>query len=212
MIKVIIFDFDGVIVDSVNVKTEAFAEMYSPYGKNVVRKVIEHHLAHGGVSRYEKFKIYHKDFLCVELTEAEVHKMAREFSGLVLNKVIAAPYVKGAYEFLSENYTNYDLYISSGTPDDELVSILKARGLINFFIDVFGSPEDKDKHVQKIINRNNYKKSDIVFIGDAAADLEAAKKNSISFIARIGNINSQLINEQYKIEDLSDIKLLINYI
>ena len=31
MIKGIIFDFDGVIVESVSVKTDAFAELYSKY-------------------------------------------------------------------------------------------------------------------------------------------------------------------------------------
>ena len=55
MIKAIIFDFDGVIAESVNVKTEAFASLYEPYGKDVVNKVEQHHLANGGVSRFEKF-------------------------------------------------------------------------------------------------------------------------------------------------------------
>ena len=35
MIRVIIFDFDGVIVDSVGLKSEAFSEIYSKYGSNI---------------------------------------------------------------------------------------------------------------------------------------------------------------------------------
>mgnify|MGYP006077874289 FL=1 len=51
-IKAIIFDYDGVIAESVNVKTEAFAELYKPYGTDIVQKVIKHHEANGGVSRF----------------------------------------------------------------------------------------------------------------------------------------------------------------
>ena len=50
MIKAIFWDFDGVIADSVNVKTDAFYELYLPYGKNIAEKVKEYHLANGGFS------------------------------------------------------------------------------------------------------------------------------------------------------------------
>ena len=60
MIKTIIFDFDGVILESIDVKTEAFKKLYQPYGSNISNKVVKNHLANGGISRYEKIKIYHK--------------------------------------------------------------------------------------------------------------------------------------------------------
>ena len=62
-IKAIVFDFDGVIVDSVPIKTEAFRELYWPYGEEVVHKVAEHHIKNGGLPRSKKFKIYHNKFL-----------------------------------------------------------------------------------------------------------------------------------------------------
>ena len=52
----IIFDFDGVITDSVNIKKEAFAELYSKYGSRIQKKVVNHHLEHGGISRFDKIK------------------------------------------------------------------------------------------------------------------------------------------------------------
>ena len=55
MVKNIFFDFDGVIADSVNVKTEAFEKIYLPYGKEIAEKVINHHRENGGMSRFEKF-------------------------------------------------------------------------------------------------------------------------------------------------------------
>ena len=54
--QAIIFDFDGVIADSVNIKTVAFAEIYEPFGNHISELVVSHHLINGGMSRYEKFK------------------------------------------------------------------------------------------------------------------------------------------------------------
>ena len=108
MIKGIIFDFDGVIAESVNVKTEAFAKMYNQYGNEVVKKVVTHHLSHGGISRFEKFKFYHKEYFGIELTNQQLQELANQFSELVVQKVIAAPYVPGALEFIQNNYKYYE--------------------------------------------------------------------------------------------------------
>ena len=62
-LRAIIFDFDGVILDSNDVKTEAFYEMYIQYGESIAKKVVNHHKKNGGISRFQKFKLYHKKFL-----------------------------------------------------------------------------------------------------------------------------------------------------
>ena len=98
--KAIIFDFDGVILDSVDVKTKAFKQMYSIYGDAVMRKVVDYHLLNGGISRYEKFKYFHENFLNISLSNTEVDHMASEFSKIVFKKVCNSEYIKGALEFL----------------------------------------------------------------------------------------------------------------
>ena len=91
MLKGIIFDFDGVIAESVQVKTDAFAALYVTYGKDIVDRVVEHHESNGGMSRFEKIKIYHGLFLNKTITEGEITDLANQFSELVVEKVIAAP-------------------------------------------------------------------------------------------------------------------------
>ena len=44
MIRSIVFDFDGVLVDSVNIKTEAFARLFDHEGPEVLEKVVAYHL------------------------------------------------------------------------------------------------------------------------------------------------------------------------
>ena len=62
MVNAIIFDFDGVVLESLNVKTNAFKKLYEPYGSDISKKVVEHHLENGGVSRFDKIKFYHNIF------------------------------------------------------------------------------------------------------------------------------------------------------
>ena len=55
-LKAIFFDFDGVLVESVDIKTRAFSKLFEREGEDVVKKVIDYHIDNGGVSRYEKFR------------------------------------------------------------------------------------------------------------------------------------------------------------
>ena len=102
MLKGIIFDFDGVIAESVQVKTDAFATLYEQYGKQIVTKVIEHHEANGGMSRFEKIRFYHDSYLKKKIGKEEIEKLANQFSKLVVKKVIESPYVLGALEYIQK--------------------------------------------------------------------------------------------------------------
>lgn len=208
-IKAIIFDFDGVIAESVNVKTEAFAELYKPYGDKVVKKVVDHHVSHGGISRYKKFRLYHKKFLSQNINDDKVNKLAHKFSKMVVNKVVEAPYVVGTYEFISNDYKNYDFYISSGTPQKEINKIAKKRNIAQFFKGIYGSPTSKDEHTKKIMEKNNYQNDEVVFIGDAPSDRKAAKNNDIYFIARVDDEKSILKNEKNNIGNLNNLSKII---
>ena len=58
--KTIFWDFDGVIKDSVVVKSDAFEQLFLPFGDEVAISVREHHEANGGMNRFEKLPIYLK--------------------------------------------------------------------------------------------------------------------------------------------------------
>ncbi len=209
MIKVIIFDFDGVISESVGVKAKGFEMLYKPFGDNIVSKVLSHHFDNGGVSRYEKLYYYHEKFLKSKLTDDELNELSQRFSDFVVSKIIEAPYVKGAIEFLKSNYSNFDFFISTGTPKKEIDVILNSKNINHYFKDVFGSPEKKILHIKKIIEKNNYIKNDIIFIGDSIQDKIAAVDQKITFVGRIEGNNKQLINEKYLIDDLLGLEELL---
>ena len=74
--KVLIFDFDGVLADSNEIKTEAFSELYKSYGEDIVANVVKHHKANGGMTRYEKFKHYHKSLLGKDIDQNQVFELS----------------------------------------------------------------------------------------------------------------------------------------
>lgn len=181
--EAIFFDFDGVILDSVDVKTKAFAKMFRKYGPKVGKKVVEYHLANGGVSRFDKFRYYYEKILNKPVNDEIIKSLSKQFSNLVVDGVLASPFISGAkecIEMLKEN--NIPAYIVSGTPDDEMNFIVDRIGLNNYFKEVHGSPKKKWEICQKIISIENYNPQNCLFIGDAMSDHEAAQKSSILFL------------------------------
>ena len=126
-LQAILFDFDGVLCECMDVKTEAFAQLFEPYGKEIVKKVVDHHVKYGGISRYKKIEYYYREYLKKEISNDELNKLAQKFSDLVVDKVISSDWVKGAKEFLERYYKKIDLYVISGTPQEELRLIVKKK-------------------------------------------------------------------------------------
>tara|TARA_R110000868_G_scaffold383578_12_gene650763 strand:- start:14859 stop:15506 length:648 start_codon:yes stop_codon:yes gene_type:complete len=207
MIKDIFFDFDGVLVESVNVKTEAFRNLYLPYGNEIADKVVEHHQNNGGVSRFEKFKIYHKSFLNEEIDELKVQELANQFSNLALDGVLEAPNVKGAKDFLENYKDEFNYWIITGTPTTEIKIILDRKGWTPYFKGVYGSPTKKYEWTESIIEKENLRREEIVFIGDATADYDAANKSGLSFVLRETKEGENLFKEYNgpRIKDISEL-------
>lgn len=124
-IKNIFFDFDGVIAESVSAKTDAFKAMYLPYGKDIASSVVEYHKLHGGVSKYEKFKYFHKEFLNEVINQEKIDELASQFSSIVLDKVINSDEVLGANYFIEKYHKKFQFWIITGTPTEEMEIIEK---------------------------------------------------------------------------------------
>ncbi|MCP4218795.1 MAG: HAD family hydrolase [bacterium] len=183
-VKNIFFDFDGVIAESVQVKTEAFCRMYLEFGKKIAEKVVEHHESHGGMSRFEKFKRYHKEFLNIDLDENQIKELADTFSSLVKRRVVEAPEVEGVRSFLEQHYRTMKFWVISGTPTNEIRDIVKQKGMGHFFIHSYGSPNLKNHWVEKLMKQHQLRERESVFVGDAKSDYKAALDNGIQFILR----------------------------
>ena len=180
----LVFDFDGIILESVNARTEAFRALALPWGEEAADALAAYHLKHGGVSRYLKFEWFFKEVLGKPLSEEGSQELGREFSRLCLEKVKAAPFVPGFLQVLSVAHGRWPLYVASGTPHDELCDILRCRELSGFFEGVFGTPPAKNELLQKAVAASGANPAEVMMIGDSHTDLEAALFVGTAFYGR----------------------------
>ncbi len=184
--QAIIFDFDGIVVESGKIKTQAFAELYRPYGEDIVAAVVQFHSQNGGMSRYRKFRHFQEHFLSKPpLTETEEKQLDIRFSELVVEAVIAAEAVPGAVELIRQQSGRIPLFIASGTPETELKVIVERRGLAPYFTEVRGAPALKKTIIAEILSKHALKPESVLMIGDAMADLEGAQANNTAFLGRV---------------------------
>lgn len=184
MYETIILDFDGVILESVSVKTDAFRELFSQIPLHV-EEIVRFHEKNGGMSRFDKFRYIYKNLLKQPLTDTEMQSLSQKFSKLVIEKVISAPYVPGAEEFLHKYSKKLSLYVVSATPQQELEYIMEKKGIQGYFKDVFGSPEPKTDHIRTILSKDTVNANSVVFVGDSLNDWKTAQETGIRFIARL---------------------------
>lgn len=208
--KIFFFDFDGVIVDSLDIKTEAFGELFSKYGKDIANKVMDYHRNNGGVSRYDKFKHYYKNLLRKEINEGVIRMLDKGYSKLIVKKVIAAPYIRGALAFIKMlNRAQRGCFIISGTPQKEIRYILKRRKIARLFKAAVGSPANKTDNLRKLIDEHKINPKEAIFFGDAKSDYQAAKENKVRFIRIVRGKESELYGLS-SMPKLKDFNLLEN--
>ncbi|MFC4313386.1 HAD family hydrolase [Steroidobacter flavus] len=189
--KLVFWDFDGVIKDSVSVKTQAFERLFLPYGREVASKVREHHEANGGMSRFDKMPVY-LQWAGQEVTEASVQKFCDRFSELALQAVIDAPWVSGVHAYIERHHREQPFVLVTATPQAEIETILTATGIAQCFREVHGSPTTKTAAIADTLARWQLDPGATVFVGDASADLAAAKTNQVTFVLRRTPLNERL--------------------
>lgn len=207
MIKAIIFDFDGVLVESADIKTEAFKELFADYPQKI-KEIVNYHLVNAGVSRYVKFRYIYEHILGKDLSKDKEIELGRRFSQIVWQRILEAPFITGAKEFLDTYKDKYQFFIASGTPEEELQNIINAKKLHSYFKEIHGSPKEKTDIINNIINNYVFDRDEVVYVGDSQSDRIAAEQAGIVFIERIPKLDPKL-NGPRKIRDLSILNKIL---
>lgn len=211
MIHAVIFDFDGVILESVEVKGEAFLHLFANR-PDLHKKIMAYHLEHGGVPRDQKIRHILSDFLGETPDPEKINIYSRKFSEYVFERVVGSPFVKGARETLDALYGHVRMYIVSGTPHEEMNRIVEALHIAKYFHQVCGSPTGKIEWTGKIANNAGITTQQILWVGDALSDYEAASAFGIRFVLRswVGNKHVFYNRDvRHTIDDLTGLPALI---
>jgi phosphoglycolate phosphatase-like HAD superfamily hydrolase len=180
--KTILWDFDGVVLDSMAVRDWGFEEIFKDFESDQVTALLKYHRANGGLSRYVKIRYFYENILGKSITEEEVMAYAQKFSVLMKKELTNSKnLIMDSVNFIKANYQKSHFHIVSGSDGEELRFLCKELGLSSYFLSIHGSPAPKKQLVADLFTKHNYSKSLTCLIGDSINDFEAAEANGIQF-------------------------------
>jgi len=201
-ISVILWDFDGVILDSMKIKGDGFKKLFSKYEERFVKQLEKYHYENGGVSRFDKIRYFFNDILGEAISEENILKFADEFATIIEKKLFNKDnLIQESVNFIKSNYLKYNFHIVSGAEHNELNSLCDFFELSKYFKSIEGSPIQKEFLVRKILETYNYNTNNVILIGDAIGDYRASVKNKIAFYG-YNNEELKKYNYIYSFRDL----------
>ncbi|WP_326428994.1 HAD family hydrolase [Stutzerimonas frequens] len=176
----LVFDCDGVLLDSNRVKTDAFYQAALPFGESAANALVRYHVANGGVSRYRKFEYFLSEIVRHEDMEP-LNELLSRYAERVREGLLACRVADGLGELRSA-LPKSNWMIVSGGDQGELREVFEARGLSHYFSGgIFGSPTDKQAILLRELNCGNLVLP-AVFLGDSRYDYESAMKFGLDFV------------------------------
>lgn len=197
MIKQILFDFDGVIIDSMHVRDFGFRSILQGYETSLVERFIDYHRYNAGLSRYVKIRHFYEIMLGESITEEKVNELAEQFSQIMKDRLVTPDVlITETVDFIKNIYKKIPLHIVSGSDEVELNFLCQQLELDKYFITIEGSPTPKNDLVHGIMKKHMYDPSETILIGDSINDYEAAKKSDLFFVG-FNNIDLQKVSDLY---------------
>ena len=183
----LVFDCDGVVLDSNRIKTEAFRTAAAPWGQDSAEELVSHHVANGGVSRYAKFEYFIEHILPKHLPGGlpgrdgpRLDALLAAYTGAVRAGLSSCAVADGL-SALRAATPKARWLIASGGDQAELREIFAVRGLEWYFDGgIFGSPDPKSVIVGREIQSEKIT-FPALFLGDSRLDHEVAEAFGLDF-------------------------------
>ncbi len=176
----LVFDCDGVILNSNEIKTKGFHKVASQFGDKPANRLVQYHLLNGGISRYKKFSYLFSDILGRIPQQRDIDCLAKEYSEYVFQSLLNCEIASGL-NALRDKTKSSTWMIVSGGDQVELNKVFAMRGLSDMFDGgIYGSPSSKEDILGNAINENRLIKPGI-FFGDSEYDYRAATSMHLDF-------------------------------
>lgn len=187
-LRALVLDFDGVIIESNDIKSEAFRAVFARFPEHL-DTMMAFHYAHISDSRFVKFAHLTDELLGRRGDAVLQQELSVSFSRATLERLFACPLVPGAAAFLEEYAGRIPLYLASVTPAEDLEEILTRRALRRYFSGVYACPPwTKSEAIRDVMRQDSRAPSEVALIGDSPGDLRAARETGIEFIGRRSGI------------------------
>ena len=180
--KSVVFDCDGVVLDSNIVKTEAYFRTAKNLGATDIQAqaLVDYHVNLGGISRYHKFDWYLREVLQNPVTEAAIQALLDGFSKELEVGLMQCDLARGLFALREKTDSNW--MILSGGDQQEIRDLFAKRKIAHLFDGgLFGSPDNKDVVLAREKANGNISQP-ALFLGDSKYDFEAATRAGLDFI------------------------------
>jgi len=205
--RTLVFDCDGVLLNSNALKTESFAKVAQRFSSTAAQQLVDYHVRHGGISRYEKFRWFQREVLKTpECGEPQVAELVDAYAQTVSQGLLECEVAEGL-ETLRDALPESRWLVVSGSDQAELRWVFEQRSLAGLFDGgIFGSPDNKHEILAREKASGNIHGS-TVMLGDSQYDAEAARLAGLAFIFVSGWSESSYAfpEAQGRIERLADL-------
>lgn len=188
MIKLVIFDYDGVLFDT---KKVAFEVVNKCSQKFLNKKITEKEFA-------EIFKSNFYEAMKNKGVDQQTLDKIKDYAIEILSKKQLHVHsgIKSSVEKLSKTHT---LAVISSNYDDIMKSNLENAGILGNFDYILGTEEGENKKhkIRKLLKETKISKSEAIFITDTVGDIKEAKKAGIKTMAVTwGFHNKKMLSEE----------------
>lgn len=174
MKKIIIFDFDGVIADSLGIYSKLFIDTCKKHGFNQISSKEQF------ISLFEK-NLY-ESMIEIGIPENEIPKILEDKKLVALKNQDKIKLFDDMKDVIKELSKNNKIFIITSNITKVVEDFLKAKG-INFYEEVLGADKGLSK-VKKIMDiKSKYKADEYFYIGDTKGDMIEGKKAGVKTIA-----------------------------
>jgi phosphoglycolate phosphatase len=179
VIRVVVFDFDGTLVDSNAIKREGFFRLAAPYPEGTARMATVIGTTGDRRSILSAFTVC----MAAAGVHLNVDELVASYGAYVDTAVAAAPEIQGASDLLV-NLRNEGLrlHLNSATPTASLLAILGTRGWTALFSGIYGAPKNKVETLRQIREEESVSGDEIAVVGDGIDDARAAELVGTQFI------------------------------
>tara|TARA_Y100000310_G_C20666513_1_gene807801 strand:- start:65 stop:694 length:630 start_codon:yes stop_codon:yes gene_type:complete len=175
MIKAIIFDYDGVIVDSFHHVYEVYKVICQELSIPCPESLVEFRRIYGYNSKECNKNLGIKDY----------GKASKIFKREILKRNVKI--FPGIKEVLRKLSKKYKLILISSAYKEEVIQKLERFSISNNFSDIIGKMEyekrlNKTESIIKTIEKIGIKKDEVVLIGDRDVDYEEGRKAGLKYV------------------------------
>lgn len=182
MIRAVVLDFDGVIVDSNDLKQRTFFELF-PQTQEVTTLITGVLAENRPGTRFDILRAILTGLgKAVEDVESQIFSFAAEYNARIQRGMLDLGVRRDVRKTLMALSERYHLYINSGTYAPALLETVTNLGLTGYFNGIYGRPPSKTKNLAAILVTEKAIGPEVVVLGDGEEDYESAVALDCRFI------------------------------